>query len=79
MIAASRSRNSLTAWLSCCSDEDAINQTLQLIEIFILSAGAGGMCQALRGILNGCGMQGVNAKISVRLRCLLDSSRGSSY
>ena len=41
MIAASR--NSLTAWLSCCSDEDAINQTLQLIEIFILSAGAGGM------------------------------------
>ena len=78
MIAASRSRNSL--WLSCCSDEDAINQTLQLIEIFILSAGAGGMCQALRGILNGCGMQGVNAKISVRLRrCLLDSSRGSSY
>ena len=54
-----------TAWLSCCSDEDAINQTLQLIEIFILSAGAGGMCQALRGILNGCGMQGVNAKISM--------------
>ena len=54
-----------TAWLSCCSDEDAINQTLQLIEIFILSAGAGGMCQALRGILNGCGLQAVNAKISM--------------
>ena len=53
------------AWLSCCSDEDAINQTLQLIEIFILSAGAGGMCQALRGILNGCGLQAVNAKISM--------------
>ena len=63
MIAASRSRNSL--WLPCFSDEDAINQTLQLIEIFILSAGAGGMCQALRGILNGCGMQGVNARISM--------------
>ena len=46
-------------------DPQVIEASVKLIYVFLISAGAGGMCQSLRGILNGCGMQAVNARVSM--------------
>ena len=55
----------------CCvaavytDDDDVAELVSTLVWLFLINLLAGGFTQALRGILNGCGQQVVNARISL--------------
>ena len=46
-------------------DDDVAELVSTLVWLFLINLLAGGFTQALRGILNGCGQQVVNARISL--------------